>query len=209
MATQLDHLVYAAPSLEEGCDSIENLLGVRPVPGGRHPGLGTHNALLGLGPGVYFEVIAPDPTQRDLDREPWMGSGRVTAPRLIRWAAKTDDLPGLLERARNAGIDLGTVASGSRRKTDGTLLSWQLTDPDVDPSAGVLPFFIDWGDSPHPADSLPSVGRCRSLRAEHPAAAARRQEIAALGLELAVSFGERPRLIAELELTDGRIVTLR
>jgi hypothetical protein len=209
MVTQLDHLVYAAPSLEEGCDYLETLLGVRPLPGGRHPGLGTHNALLGLGPGVYFEVIAPDPSQRDLAREPWMGSGRVTAPHLIRWAAKTDDLPGLLRRAAAAGIELGTVGGGSRKRPDGSLLSWQLTDPDVDPSGGILPFFIDWGDSPHPADSLPSVGRCRSLRAEHPDAANRRQEIAVLGLELAVSFGERSRLIAELELTDGRVVILR
>ena len=209
MVTQLDHLILAAPTLEAGCDYIERRLGVRPLPGGRHPGLGTHNALLGLGPGVYFEVIAPDPTQRGLPREPWMGSGRVTAPRLIRWAAKTQDLPGLLDRAAAAGIDLGTAGGGSRKRPDGSMLSWQLTDPDVDPADGVIPFFIDWGDSPHPADDLPAVARLRRFSAQHPQAIEVAAQLAVLEIDLPVVLGTEPLLSAELELRDGRTVVLR
>ncbi len=33
----IDHLVFTAPTLEQGMDRIESLLGVRPVIGGRHP----------------------------------------------------------------------------------------------------------------------------------------------------------------------------
>ena len=209
MQLHLDHLVFAAPTLEEGCDHLEKLLGRRPLPGGRHPGLGTHNALLGLGPGVYLEVIAPDPAQAGLDRAPWMGSGRVTAPRLIRWAAKAGDLPALLKQAGAAGIDLGSVSGGSRQRPDGSMLSWQLTDPDVDPGDGVIPFFIDWGASPHPAATLPKVATCRGLRAEHPRAAALRKQLAILGLELPVAVGDQPRLIAELALPGGRTLLLR
>lgn len=208
MTTRIDHLVFAAPTLEEGCDHIEKLLGSRPLPGGRHSGLGTHNALLGLGPGVYLEVIAPDPTQSNLTREPWMGSGRVTTPRLIRWSAKAGDLPALLKQAGAAGIDLGSVGGGSRQRPDGSTLSWQLTDPDVDPGDGVIPFFIDWGESPHPAATLPAVATCRGLRAEHPRAAALRKQLAVLGLELPVAGGDQPRLIAELALPGGRTLLL-
>src|SRR5664279_2646073 len=41
-----DHLVVAALVLAQGCDWIEQVLGVRPQPGGQHAAMGTHNALL-------------------------------------------------------------------------------------------------------------------------------------------------------------------
>lgn len=63
---QLDHLVYGVSSLDEGMVHFHNLTGIKPVIGGRHEGLGTHNAIFSLGDDTYFEIIAADPTQKDV-----------------------------------------------------------------------------------------------------------------------------------------------
>jgi hypothetical protein len=44
--TQVDHVVVAARSLQEGVAWCEQTLGVSPGPGGEHPLFGTHNRLL-------------------------------------------------------------------------------------------------------------------------------------------------------------------
>ena len=49
MTNQIDHLIFAAPDLEEGILLLQNLMGVKAVFGGKHIGIGTHNALIGLG----------------------------------------------------------------------------------------------------------------------------------------------------------------
>ena len=54
----IDHLVYAAPGLAAAVADVEERLGVRARAGGRHIGLGTHNALLALGPRTYLAAAA-------------------------------------------------------------------------------------------------------------------------------------------------------
>jgi hypothetical protein len=41
----IDHLVYAVPSLPAGIADVAERFGVRARAGGKHVGLGTHNAL--------------------------------------------------------------------------------------------------------------------------------------------------------------------
>ena len=54
---ELDHIVIAAATLDEGTQFTEDLLGVLLASGGQHHFMGTHNRLLSLGPKTYLEVI--------------------------------------------------------------------------------------------------------------------------------------------------------
>ncbi|GAB5521776.1 MAG: hypothetical protein RhofKO_40270 [Rhodothermales bacterium] len=167
---ELDHLIYAAPTLEAGMDAIEQHLGMRPLYGGQHHGRGTHNALLGLGETCYLEVIAPDPAQPGVPRPLWMGVDQVTAPGLIGWAVRTSDLEAFRMAADAASWPIGVIAEGQRRTAEGHLLRWRLTEPSTHLADGAFPFAIDWAKTPHPAGRLPRVGTvaCVEVRLPQP-----------------------------------------
>jgi Glyoxalase-like domain len=97
------------------------------------------------------------------------------------------------------------VISGSRRRTDGVLLSWRYTDPRTVLADGLVPFFIDWGQSPHPAATAAKGATLIAVRAEHPDAPGVRRQLSALGLELPVQTGPAPTLVAVIESPRGRV----
>jgi hypothetical protein len=204
----IDHVVYGVGDLAAAVDELAERLGVRPAAGGRHPGRGTHNALLGLGGAAYLEVIAVDPGQPRPAGALSFGLDAWPLPRLVGWAARTTDIEERVAVARARGCDPGPVHEMSRRRPDGFLLEWRLTRGAPDPERLVLPFLIDWGTSPHPSESAPQGVRLVELRGEHPDPARLREELAALGVALAVDEGPAPALVAALDTPAGR-VTLR
>jgi hypothetical protein len=105
-------------------------------------------------------------------------------------------------------VRLGPVVSGSRKRTDGVLLTWSFTDPHAVVADGLVPFLIDWGTSPHPAASAPAGVSLLALRGEHPNPAGVRSLLRPLGLELPVTKGAQSALIASLETPRG-LVELR
>ena len=199
----MDHLVFAALDLEEGVRHVERLTGARMSPGGRHHGFGSHNRLLRLGDDCYMEVVAIDPDQPAPEGPRWFGLDSLEEPRLVTWCAKSSDLAGLVAQGRDAGIDLGEPIAGGRERADGARLSWTFTDPWAERAGGVIPFFIDWGTSPHPAESMPAVCTFAGLRLEHPDPASVRTWLDALGLDTPVTAGHAARVIATLETPDG------
>ena len=193
----LDHLVYATPDLEATCRELEVRLGVRASAGGQHPGRGTHNALISIGPKAYLEIIAPDPLQPET-RPAWFGIDQLTAPKLITWAVRIDDIESFVkEISPNANV--GVVRSGSRKTPDGTTLSWQLTEPQLVQGVGLVPFLIEWNTSQHPADSAIAGPRLVQLRIEHPEPEAIRQQLNTLRLEVAIEQVSSPALVAIFE----------
>jgi hypothetical protein len=202
---RVDHLVYATPDLDRGITEIELLLGVSPIRTGRHPIWGTHNALAALGPTSYLEILAPDPKHRPSSGERPFGLDALRQSCLATWAAKARGLTTVRAKAARHGVALGGIVAGSRRQAGGRLLTWQLTDLRCVVADGILPFFIDWGRSPHPASTAPQGAKLVGLRAEHPDADHVEQMLRAIGLDLPVGVGSAAALIAEIDCPRGRV----
>ncbi|MGA8031034.1 MAG: VOC family protein [Casimicrobiaceae bacterium] len=205
----IDHLVVAARSLAEGTAWLRGRVGVDAQPGGAHVAMGTHNALVGLGPRLYLEVIAIDPAGSaparprwfDLD-DPGMRARLAEGPTLVHWVARTRDIDTDATR-----VELGAILSMARGD-----FQWRITVPDDGrlPQRGLVPTLIQWSDARHPADRLGSSGLSLvTLAGEHPEPAPVRKALEALGLSetLKVSYGRSPRLAAMLRTPRG-LVTL-
>ena len=205
LISRVDHLVYATPDLNRGVEEIEKLLGVRATAGGQHPGRGTRNALVALGPTTYLEILGPDPEQPPPQEPRAFGLDGLKESKLVAWFISGRDLERLRGEAVRKGVPLGEVKSGSRRRPDGVQLSWQFTDPSVLVADGIVPLFIDWGDSPHPARTAAKGATLVSLRAEHPDVQRVREMLRHLGVDLPVKRGQSAALIAVIEGPRGRV----
>jgi len=199
----IDHLLYGVPDLDEGIDRIERLFGTRPARGGRHPAYGTHNALVSFGPSCYLEVISPDPGSPLPARGIGFGLQGIDAPRLVTWSLRHPTIEAAAGRA-----DLGAVEPGRRERADGSVLSWMLTDPYAERMGGLIPFLIDWGDTPHPASSAPVGGRLVGLRLEHPSPARVLERLDLLGADLTevdVVRADQASIVALIETPGGAV----
>lgn len=233
-ALELDHLVVAARTLEEGSRFIADTLGVEPVEGGAHVAMGTHNRLLGLWGGAYLEVIAIDPqagseragTDGTLARarprwfsldDPAMQERLARGPYLAHWAARVPRPKDLGRWQTQYPSRIPSVIRMARGE-----LTWRLTVPDdgAFPSwdgagQGILPTLIQWDTAAHPSSRLPATGLAvKRLLARHPRADAVRAQLEWLGAAHLVEFDDTadakdsgPALVAEIE-TPSAVRTL-
>lgn len=204
-----DHLIYGTPDLDAGVAEIERRLGVRPAGGGRHEQWGTRNQILAVGEETYLEVMAPDPELPEPAGGRLFALDELEAPRLLTWAVRPPDIDEAAARARRRGVALGPVEAGSREQPDGSVLSWRLTDPRTLPMDGVVPFLIDWGETPHPARGARDGGELVWLTLRHPDPEAVRAALEAVGADGAtVEEGARPELVAAVRTAAG-VVEIR
>ncbi|MGA0342799.1 MAG: VOC family protein [Arenicellales bacterium] len=206
---QLDHVVIGARSLDEGRQFVGDLLGEAPREGGRHGAMGTHNALLGLGDGVYLEIIAIDPEGEAPQSPRWFSLDHdITreklqhGPQLLTWVVRTDCIDRLSELDAYADADVKPMSRGSLR--------WQFAfSPDGRCFAdGILPHVIQWDTDIHPAQAL-AGGHCRlsTLVATLADDQAVRETLSAMDLlgsiDCRADPGQAPSLAAEFTTPKG------
>ena len=136
---ELDHVLIAVRDLASAAASLEERHGLASVEGGRHPGWGTGNRIVPLGT-TYLELIAVvDPAEAPSSPfGTWVAEAASDEPRLLGWAARTDDLDGVAERL---GL---TILAGSRRAPDGSLLRWRSAGFERATAESCFPFFLEW-----------------------------------------------------------------
>ncbi|MET7476954.1 VOC family protein [Streptomyces sp. NPDC005648] len=185
----LDHLVLATPDLAATVADFTRRTGVTPAPGGAHVGRGTRNFLVSLGGSSYLEIIGPDPEQSTPDGPRPFTLDQLATARTVTWAISPPDLDAAVATARSRGYDPGDIRPMSRRRPDGTLLEWRLTDGDTQHPSGLVPFLIDWGASIHPTASGLPVAPLLHLSASAPAPEEIRPLLSALDVELPLTSG--------------------
>ncbi len=211
---QLDHLVIAARTLDDGVAWCEATLGVVPGPGGEHALFGTHNRLLRLhseqAPRAYLEIIAINPTATpkrpaglkrwfDLDDPALQTRLAQQGPQLVHWVASVPDIDAASQKLKALGIDRGPALTASR-PTPGGLLQWRITVRDDGQRlfGGALPTLIQWGVA-HPTDTLPiSDVALRGLSFRYPEADRLEAALSSIGLSERVVTPGPAALTAEL-----------
>ncbi len=83
------------------------------------------------------------------------------------------------------------------------MLRWSMTDPMKDREGGAVPYFIDWGETPHPAGDAPQGCVLKELRVTHPDARRLTRILGRLGLAVVVTAGPSPGISASIETPRG------
>jgi hypothetical protein len=219
VSAQVDHLVIAASTLEDGIAWCESTLGITPGPGGEHPLMGTHNRLFSIAtaqhPQAYLEIIAIhseaisarvqcEKRWFDLDNEVVQLRLKQHGPQLLHFVARTPRVVPAIKALGDLGTDRGELLVASRLTAHG-LLAWQISVRADGQRLmnGTLPTLIEWGDV-HPTQHMAASGvTLQSLTASQPDTQLLNAAYAAIDLEGVILVQGQANLSAILNTPRG------
>jgi hypothetical protein len=127
----VDHILVAVEDLDRAMEGYRRL-GFAVTPGGEHPDVGTHNALVPLADGAYLELIAV--RKPELAREFPFGRQVLEAldgpNRLAGFALESDDMAADVGAGRARGLAIAKAPPGGRVRPDGRRVSWRTAHPE-------------------------------------------------------------------------------
>lgn len=132
MSLPLDHVVIAVRDLAQAMDDYRQL-GFQVLPGGKHSGRESSNALIVFTDGAYIELIA----WQAPNEERWYKTLQAQGEGLVDFALLPHDTMTVLSQAQARGLtSLHGPVDGGRIRPDGQWLRWSSARS----STGDLPF---------------------------------------------------------------------
>lgn len=146
MIVGIDHVVIGVRDLAASSKRLSDRLGLSVQAGGRHPDLGSANAIIAFDD-HYLELLGLE----DEHQARAAGTGLVEALSngggLLTFALRTNDLDTALERLNDHGTPFLEAPAGRRERPDGVVLEWRYAFADGAPLLSPRPFLIEWADS--------------------------------------------------------------
>jgi hypothetical protein len=208
---RFDHVVYGVPDLKHAIQSFQEKAGIAPVIAGKHPLLGTHNAVLSLGNLQYLEFIALDPEAPKMERKlpSWCAALiHLSRPKIMTWVVQTDTIEKTVNELNALGnFHIDPPQTITREKPDGTKISFNIAfkkEPPP-PDDGLIPFLINWGQSPHPSTSVECKCQLKEWYGCHPDADRISSILKKVGIEFLIKKADTPSMHLALKTPKGDI----
>ena len=201
---RVDHLVWYCADLNHGKNYFAEKMDCESAYGGVHPGEGTANRLMSLSDTTYIEILGRDPAQAESCLAPEVRD--LDASGLYHWALGGVDIAGLRSHALAAGLNGGELVAGRRTLPNGQLLGWQCFGIHNHGFGALVPFFIDWLETEHPAKTAPRAGRLEEIEVFSPHAVKLRDLYRSLGIDIQVHDADVPGLSVTLASSKGSTV---
>ncbi len=156
MITGFDHAMIAVRDLDEASRKYR-ALGFEVVPGGRHPGRGTHNTLMRFGWGFIELIAIHDPEERARLGAQGEGLTNFLKAREGGWVdviLETHAMDQLAERLASAGAEVGTPFPLGRVRPDGLVTKNRILPTGPISTRHLYPGIIEW-EQPDPERLTP------------------------------------------------------
>lgn len=166
---KFDHFVHVVQRPEDAKETLQSI-GLHAVDGGRHEHHGTYNALSYYGLsyieliGIFDKALLEKHAEYDHSLRATIVSSHYKEGG-ARIALRSNDLNKDAERFKKLGLEVIGPTPLSRKRPDGSVVSWKLLFAGKKGEYPELPFFIQWDETDEErADDL----KQRGTIAEHP-----------------------------------------
>jgi len=201
----IDHLMYIAPNRLEEKARITEALGIEAVEGGSHKDLGTSNALLSLGGRQYLEIAGID---EGSEADPLVKQFFFSQPYsdILTYAVETFNAEEKREELIAQGFKVSEIFSEARTLPSGEKLSYRGFTVDGGEFRGLVPFFMDWDESPQPGLTSPKGAKLKSFLALTSDPDGLREIYNKMGIKVPVQYSNKPGLVATISTAEKTIV---
>lgn len=150
MSFTFDHLVHFVGSPEEAKEALREI-GLHVVDGGKHENGGTYNTLSYFDLsyieliGLFDKSLAETPAEKFSLRDTFQKDDFANG--LSRIALRSQNLEEEAKRFKSLGLEVYGPAPLSRKRPDGSIVSWKLLFAGNGEHKLEFPFFIQWDES--------------------------------------------------------------